>query len=1479
MKTQCNRLLSILTVMCLLGSYLPASALASSEAGGHLPDCRLSCDHTHNEACGYAEAVEGQSCGHIHNDTCGYFEGTPGTSCPNAGDCTGEEDGHVEPSEELPGSPCEHEHDDDCGYAQAVEVQPCGHVHDDACQVWDCAEGCPLAAGQAEEDNGASTPELDNDPPPQTEPTVSPDETPDTLVGLEGIDDANSPDLSSGPIHVQKGTYTQSGETIPYEGILTITQSEDVTENCIEISGPAQVELSGVQIQAKAASAISIAGGAVELFLTGDNTAIGGTGANGYGKAGVYVAPHADLVIDGDGSLTALGGYHIHSNGNAEYGACGIGYDYLYRTKPESGSVTILGGTVTARGHVGGFGNTGSGISGSEINIEGGVVTAYGYQEEGRPGSSEGTAIGGNATSVINITDGEVHAYGGSQGAGIGAATVTISGGTIEACGGTQGAGVGGFFGHGSATQVTISGGGVNAVGGNGGPGVGAVGSYEGSFVEIIGTASVTAVGGLEAAGVGCGVRTNPKTGITIHIGGAADVEATGGDTPEKGSIDGAGAGIGNAGYSTAPASIVIDTTGTVKAQGGTNQNNKINGGAGIGGAENSGGGNISIASGSITAIGGAGAAGIGGGARGTSGMISITGGTVNATGFGSGAGIGSGSNGDVDRISIGGGDITAAGGEYGAGIGSGFNGDIGTIEISGGSVNAASALPYEGRGAGIGGGQKNGTGMISLTGGDIYAVSAYMFSTAAIGGGYAGASANVMIGEAANVWAFNYSYGVNSYAAKPAVDQLAADSTAALVSGVFHPDHAFGGTVTLDGRSVPAAEYYYGFAATVSGQGSYELTSTAGSVPMVAVSGSGPDAVTALSTGVSYKDLYWTKQPEQGEAFLPTAPDPFTPDDSWMDDYTGGAVYDPETGTTTITGSITDGIFLYIIPAGTQGTVVLDGTGYINALIHRYTGSSGVYWNPGSYSGSLPIKVVNRSDLEYSYSNASFGIDESAAADDAYFIGGQLNRPSSVGDKLILRTPAQPLMNLYGKSTSDRITVEELLHAEEQIAALGIEGVNSYADYAVYYYREVLQYPGAENAQTVSDLPLACKLNIMGYASPMFDTQDKLKLGNTGVILSEAAAEALLGGLSDSELQRIVTGDPYHGKTTVCVAETDPELQSMGYEVLYTLGIAFTFDGGMDDIVSGDSVSSEAFNRFVNEGLGWLTLSRTDFGKQALAGSGLSEAQKSVAATVGTLTLKPGGEQNIERAMLSMPGYAIPNAMFSTAGLRGLTMNIALAPADRPAAQYSLTVNYLHGNTGATLAQSYTSRQAALTQYDLSAQTALSITGYTRDRVVGVTSGVLESDVVVNVYYLPASSGGTDHPSNPGTPGQPDKPGPDPDEPGVPTVPDGEPTPDVPIPDEDIPLGDIPVVDIPLQDIPLGDIPLGDIPNPGDIPDDGITIVDENIPFGDLPQTGTTGGRHQKSAAAALLLSLISLSGAIVFFASGKKRKDENTL
>ena len=160
-------------------------------------------------------------------------------------------------------------------------------------------------------------------------------------------------------------------------------------------------------------------GVAVELTLVGEN----------YFKSGDYVAgvsvpTGASLTIDGEGSLTAVGGEK----------AAGIGGG----NSKNVGDIVIRGGTVTAIG-----GKYGAGIGGGRdslngsIEISGGVVTATGGKYGAGIGAGD-QSLNHTATGVsVLISGGVVSAKGGDGAADVGCseygvcASVSVTGGTI----------------------------------------------------------------------------------------------------------------------------------------------------------------------------------------------------------------------------------------------------------------------------------------------------------------------------------------------------------------------------------------------------------------------------------------------------------------------------------------------------------------------------------------------------------------------------------------------------------------------------------------------------------------------------------------------------------------------------------------------------------------------------------------------------------------------------------------------------------------------------------------------------------------------------------------------------------------------------------------------------------------------------------------------------------------------------------------
>ena len=180
-------------------------------------------------------------------------------------------------------------------------------------------------------------------------------------------------------------------------------------------------------------------------------------------------------------------------------------------------------------------------------------------------------------------------------------------------------------------------------------------------------------------AGIGGGDHDSGIQEVTIYGG---KVSAVG-----RNSAAGIGKGQQNKFHET-----VTIYGGTVYAQGGyTSNNTSDHAGAGIGGGEDCGNGNIIIYGGDVTAIGTEHAAGIGGGEQGAiANPIRIHGGTVRAsTNKTGGAGIGSGERGKYGIIEITGGEVYAEGACGAAGIGGGWGSEGAEITITGGNVYA----------------------------------------------------------------------------------------------------------------------------------------------------------------------------------------------------------------------------------------------------------------------------------------------------------------------------------------------------------------------------------------------------------------------------------------------------------------------------------------------------------------------------------------------------------------------------------------------------------------------------------------------------------------------------------------------------------------------------------------------------------------------------------------------------------------------
>ena len=181
------------------------------------------------------------------------------------------------------------------------------------------------------------------------------------------------------------------------------------------------------------------------------------------------------------------------------------------------------------------------------------TISDVNINTSGKSGKSE-AAVSTNGKGNVNIElDGTNTLKSGRNHAGLeknsdgnqGKLTITDENenGKLIATGGSDAAGIGGGY-CGDGNDITIAGGKVTATGGNYGAGIGGGGHGNGKNITIT-DGEVTAIGGLNGAGIGGGLRNN---GEKITVSGDATLKVQGGPTD---AWDGAGAGIGNGGYTT----------------------------------------------------------------------------------------------------------------------------------------------------------------------------------------------------------------------------------------------------------------------------------------------------------------------------------------------------------------------------------------------------------------------------------------------------------------------------------------------------------------------------------------------------------------------------------------------------------------------------------------------------------------------------------------------------------------------------------------------------------------------------------------------------------------------------------------------------------------------------------------------------------------------------------------------------------------
>ncbi len=239
----------------------------------------------------------------------------------------------------------------------------------------------------------------------------------------------------------------------------------------IYVANGASITLNNATIAPPTNSVTSHAGiscmGDATIYIEGDNTVKGFDDRT----PGIYVGDGYTLTINGTGKLTAEG---------SDQG-CGIGGALFNPSYKHVGNITINSGTIIAIGpynSAAGIGLADNGKLGT-ITINGGDVTARaaGGDAAGIGAAKANTDDEDYSHGNIIITGGTVHAYGGPDGAGIGAGctyqrynditssacgNITITGGTVYAEGGARAAGIGSgctrFLANGAVTKVSTCG-------------------------------------------------------------------------------------------------------------------------------------------------------------------------------------------------------------------------------------------------------------------------------------------------------------------------------------------------------------------------------------------------------------------------------------------------------------------------------------------------------------------------------------------------------------------------------------------------------------------------------------------------------------------------------------------------------------------------------------------------------------------------------------------------------------------------------------------------------------------------------------------------------------------------------------------------------------------------------------------------------------------------------------------------------------
>lgn len=329
-------------------------------------------------------------------------------------------------------------------------------------------------------------------------------------------------------------TYSPCGQASP-SGWTALTASNATVSGGISgdyyLTGP--VTVSGGQIAVPSGDSLTI-------DLCGQSLSATNVPA---GDAAINVPQGTTLTVEdtssgAPGTLTATGG-----NDNGGGAGAGIGGN----GGQSAGSVTILGGTVTATGGISDYTNAGSGGgggagigggggndnggtagAGATVTVSGGTVTATGGTSN-YGGGGAGVGGGGVGLASTGGAGGQVTVTGGSLTDPKGGAGGLSGGGGAGVGGGGAGADLHGVGGAGAL--VTVSGGTLtNPTGGNGGPGTGGGGA---------------GVGG----GGGGGDKGSGGAGASVTVSGGTLTGPTGGNGDvDNGEAAGGGAGVGGGG-------------------------------------------------------------------------------------------------------------------------------------------------------------------------------------------------------------------------------------------------------------------------------------------------------------------------------------------------------------------------------------------------------------------------------------------------------------------------------------------------------------------------------------------------------------------------------------------------------------------------------------------------------------------------------------------------------------------------------------------------------------------------------------------------------------------------------------------------------------------------------------------------------------------------------------------------------------------